>query len=59
ASGNLPNGATGVVCQFDTMNDGKIASHGELAFSTEGLQQYVSFFKTRIEDNRGVVNAPY
>jgi pimeloyl-ACP methyl ester carboxylesterase len=59
ASGNLPSGATGVVCQFDTMNDGKIASHGELAFSPEGLQQYVSFFQTRIDGKRAVVIAPY
>jgi hypothetical protein len=58
ASGNLPGGATGVICQFDTMNGGDSAQHGELIFSPEGQAQYVEFFKSAIAGSASV-NAPY
>ncbi len=59
ASGNLPGGGTGVVCQFDKINGNKTAVHGDLIFAPEGHAQYVSFFKSRIAAKRAKVNAPY
>ncbi|MCA9599046.1 MAG: alpha/beta fold hydrolase [Myxococcales bacterium] len=58
ASGNLPGGATGVICQFDTMNGGETAKHGDLIFAPEAQAQYVEFFKSDIAGS-AVVNAPY
>jgi hypothetical protein len=58
-SANLKSGGTGVLCQFDTMNGGATATHGELLFSTEGQAQYAEFFKTAIANGRASVKAPY
>jgi pimeloyl-ACP methyl ester carboxylesterase len=55
-SGNLPTGGSGVVCQFDTMEGGKAATHGELIFSPEAQAQYVAFFQG---SGHGSVKAPY
>jgi hypothetical protein len=52
-----PNGSTAVLTQFDTMNGGEPATHGELYFSPEGRGQYVEFFRTAIETGLGTVVA--
>ncbi len=59
ATENLATGDTGVICQFDKMNGTKTASHGELIFSDEAIQQYVEFFKTGLANQHATVNAPY
>jgi pimeloyl-ACP methyl ester carboxylesterase len=58
-SANLPTGGTGVIAQFDKMNGGKTASHGDLIFSTEGRAQYVEFFKSGLAAAHATVPAPY
>jgi pimeloyl-ACP methyl ester carboxylesterase len=58
-SGNLATGGTGVICQFDTINGGKNAVHGDLIFSPEGQAQYVEFFKTGLAAAHATVPAPY
>lgn len=58
-SANLPTGATGVVAQFDEMDGGKTAAHGELIFSPEGRAQYVEFFQSGLEASPAKVPAPY
>jgi pimeloyl-ACP methyl ester carboxylesterase len=59
ASGNLPTGGTGVICQFDTMEGGKTATHGELIFSPEAQAQYVAFFQSGLTSAHASVKAPY
>jgi hypothetical protein len=58
-SSNLPTGGTGVIAQFDKMNGGKSASHGELIFSPEGQAQYLSFFQSGLAGPHATVPAPY
>ena len=43
-----PDGSTGVITQFATMNGGEVATHGELIFTEEARAQYVEFFRTGI-----------
>jgi dienelactone hydrolase len=43
-----PDGSTGVITQFATMNGGEVATHGELIFTPEARAQYVEFFRTGI-----------
>jgi hypothetical protein len=50
-----PNGSTAVLTQFDTMNGGEVATHGELYFSPEGRGQYVEFFRTAVETGLATV----
>ncbi len=52
-----PNGSTAVLTQFDTMNGGEPATHGELYFSVEGRGQYVELFRTAVETGLGTVVA--
>lgn len=56
------NGATGstlVMSQFDKINNGKIAVHGELIFAPEGQAQYVEFFKSGLSAPHATVNPAY
>ncbi len=58
-SGNLPGGATGVVTQFDRVeNDSKNAEHGGLIFTPEAQTQYVDFFRSCLA-GACVVKSPY
>jgi hypothetical protein len=50
-----PGGATAVLTQFDTMNGGEVATHGELYFAPEGRDQYVEFFRTALDSGVGTV----
>lgn len=56
-TGNLKGGATGVLSQFDKIEGGKIATHGELIFSPEARTQYVEFFQTSLENGHGTCTA--
>ncbi|MEZ4440376.1 MAG: hypothetical protein R3B72_14870 [Polyangiaceae bacterium] len=56
---NLSSGTTGVMAQFDTMDGGKQATHGELYFSAEGLGQYLSFFQSALTAEHATVNSAY
>lgn len=56
---NLPTGATGAISQFDRINGGMPASHGELIFSPEGQAQYVEFFRSYLMDGRARVAPAY
>lgn len=56
------NGATGstlVMSQFDKINGGKAAIHGELIFAPEGQAQYVEFFKTGLANPHATVKPAY
>lgn len=57
--GNAASGATSVVTQFDVMEGGKTASHGELIFSPEAQAQYVEFFASGLAGGHASVSAPY
>ncbi len=58
-SANLATGATAVMSQFDVMNGTQTATHGELYFSTEGVAQYVSFFKSALSGAHATVQPSY
>ena len=45
--------------QFDRINGGDPAVHGELYFSPEGRAQYVEFFETALSDDDATIPAPY
>lgn len=56
------NGATGstlVMSQFDKIEGGKTAVHGDLIFSPEGQAQYVEFFKTGLSNAHATAKPPY
>lgn len=56
------NGATGstlVMSQFDKINGGKKAVHGELIFAPEGQAQYVEFFKSGLASPHATVKPAY
>lgn len=55
STANGPGGSTAVLTQFDTMNGGEPANHGELYFSPEGRDQYLEFFRTALESGVGTV----
>lgn len=52
-----PFGSTAIVTQFDRMNGGEPATHGELIFAPEGQAQYVEFFRSALESGVGTVVA--
>jgi len=56
---NLPQGVTGAMTQFDTINAGELAVHGELIFSAEGHDQYVEFFETGLTDDHATIPPSY
>jgi hypothetical protein len=56
---NLPQGVTGAMSQFDTINGGDLAIHGELYFSEEGRGQYVTFFETALSDTHATIPSGY
>lgn len=58
-SKNLSGGATGAICQFDTVNGDEVATHGELIFSPEGQAQYVEFFRSALEDGHATIVPAY
>jgi hypothetical protein len=58
-SGNLPGGATAGIAQFDTMNGGDKAEHGELIFSPEARAHYVEFLRTALSNGHATVTPPY
>ena len=58
-TGNLPDGATGVLAQFDKINGGQAASHGEVIFSPEAKKQYVSFFQSGLKSGHATVPPAY
>lgn len=58
-SANLATGSTGVISQFDKVEGGVRATHGELIFSPEGRAQYVEFFRTAIETGRATAPPAY
>lgn len=55
---NLPGGATGVMSQWTTIEDGKTATHGELIFAPEAQAQYVKFFASGLEAGHATCEAP-
>ncbi|MBK8258752.1 MAG: hypothetical protein IPK82_39610 [Polyangiaceae bacterium] len=55
--GNLPNGATAVMSQYQTIG-GKTATHGELIFSEEARAQYVKFFASGLIDGHATCDPP-
>jgi hypothetical protein len=56
---NLASGATGAVSQFDTIEGGKSASHGELIFSPEGQAQYIEFFQSGLSNGHATIPKAY
>ncbi|MBK9264787.1 MAG: hypothetical protein IPM54_34010 [Polyangiaceae bacterium] len=58
-SGNGPTGSTLVMSQFDKINGGKTAVHGDLIFAPEGQAQYVEFFKTGLTAPHATAKPPY
>jgi hypothetical protein len=58
-SGNGAGGATSVISQFDIIEGGKIAEHGELIFSPEARAQYVAFFASGLASGHATVPPPY
>jgi hypothetical protein len=58
ATGNLPTGATGAMSQFDKIDGGTTATHGELLFSPEAQAQYVAFFESALANEHATVVAP-
>ncbi len=56
---NLASGATGAMTQFDRVEGDKIASHGELIFTPEGLAQYLAFFTSGLADGHATVPPAY
>lgn len=56
---NTPSGATGVLAQFEFVDDGEgkleRIDHGSLYFATEGVAQYAEFFRTGLENERATV----
>jgi hypothetical protein len=58
-TGNVAGGATGALVQFDFIEGGQLAQHGELIFSPEAMGQYVEFFKTGLASGHGTVMAAY
>ena len=59
ATANLPEGVTGAMTQFDTINGGDLAVHGELYFSEEGRGQYVHFFETGLANEHATIKPSY
>jgi len=58
-TGNGKSGSTLVMSQFDKIEGGKIAQHGELIFSPEGKAQYVEFFQTGLTSAHATAAPPY
>jgi pimeloyl-ACP methyl ester carboxylesterase len=58
-TGNLASGATGVIAQFDKIEGGQLATHGELIFSPEARTQYVEFFKSGLANPHATVAPAY
>lgn len=58
-TGNLAGGGTGVFSQFDVIEGGKMATHGELIFSPEARAQYVKFFETGLSAGHATCEGPY
>lgn len=57
--GNVAGGATGALTQFDYIEGGQVAQHGELIFSPEARGQYVEFFKTGLASGHATVIPAY
>jgi pimeloyl-ACP methyl ester carboxylesterase len=57
-SSNLASGATGGIFQFE-IADGKTVDHGSLIFTTEGIKQYVEFFRGSLAGGHGAIINPY
>ncbi len=57
-TGNLPGGATGVMSQWDNIEGGKLATHGELIFAPEAQAQYVKFFQTGLTNGHATCDEP-
>lgn len=57
-SGNMATGATGGIFQFEVA-DGKTVDHGSLIFATEGIKQYVEFFRGSLAGGHGSIINPY
>jgi len=57
-SANLPSGATGGIFQFEIAG-GMSVDHGSLIFTTEGIKQYVTFFKGALAGGHGEIINPY
>lgn len=59
-SSNTPSGATGVLAQFEYVDDGEgkleRIDHGGLYFTVEAVTQYAEFFRSGLEDGHGIVN---
>ena len=58
-TGNLHAGNTGVISQFDRINGTDVATHGELLFAPEAIQQYVTFFETGLASAHATAVSPY
>jgi hypothetical protein len=58
-TGNAAGGATGAVAEFNFIEGGQVATHGELIFSPEAQNQYVNFFLSGLAHKHATVNPPY
>lgn len=56
---NTAGGGTGAIVQFDFIEGGQVAQHGELIFSPEARAQYVEFFKTGLAQPHATVVPAY
>jgi hypothetical protein len=59
ASANATGGTTAAFFQFDTMDGGKVAVHGDLIDSPEAQAQYVRFFQDAAAGTPPTVINPY
>lgn len=58
-TGNMVGGGTGAIAQFDFIEGGQVAQHGELIFSPEARAQYVKFFQTGLAGAHATVVPAY
>jgi pimeloyl-ACP methyl ester carboxylesterase len=58
-TGNGATGSTLVMSQFDKINGGENAVHGDLIFAPEGRAQYVDFFKSGLAAPHATAKPPY
>jgi len=58
-TGNLASGATGAIVQFDTVEGGKLAMHGDLISTPEAQSQYLELFKSGLAKPHATVMPAY
>ena len=58
-TGNLASGATGAIVQFDKVEGGQLAMHGDLISAPEAQSQYLEFFKSGLAKPHATVAPAY